>query len=578
MLYTLVVWTILIFVCPAIGIAVLNWLKADCFDRRSDRLMIAVWLGTIAPSISLLAVSLVVPLSPLVGGTVAIALVALSLGSRQARREIFSFRVLLSPKLITGFLAIEIIVAALTTQQINWFDTGLYHLGSIQWLSQFGAVPGLALIHSRFGFTSSWFAFSAPLTPQFLGDRVGAITNGFVFLIYVFHFLICLQRGITKNLRLSDWFFIFFSSVIICAYTLSAFLNESILVSFSPDVPITLLIGVTAWSILLISNYYQSLLIENNTSHLDAYLIPLILSVGAVSIKLSAIPLLAIGFLFYVFGKKLAIKRVFVGVILVAIALLPNALFSITTSGCPLYPSQFMCVDLPWSVPEQTIVQETSKITGLDMPSGSDNFLLEAFQKRFTWIKSSIKLQIMLLLFVTSLILSIWMLITSRSSNPPKMRGQNWIIALGILGTSFIYTKIPLLRFALGYLIAIPALFLAKYYLVRGEKNFLLSHFFKIIELTRVKQFARLGAIGLAVVSLAIAGGQSRLVFPSKLPSFDLIYAKINDVEYTYPANWTNKCWITKLPCSEVGIKNDIKLRNPAKGIGAGFILNEPKK
>jgi hypothetical protein len=575
MLYTLVVWTILIFVCPAIGIAVLNWLKADCFDRRGDRFITAVWLGMLALSLSLLAVSLVVPLSPLVGAAIAIALVALSLGSRQARSEIFNFRSLLCAKLITGFLAVEIIVAALTTQQINWFDTGLYHLGSIQWLSQFGAVPGVALIHSRFGFTSSWFAFSAPLTPQFLGDRIGAITNGFAFLITVFHFLICLSRSFTKSLRLSDWFVIFFASVIICAYTLSAFLDESILISFSPDVPITLLIGITAWTILVISNYRQSPLAEENTSYLDAYLIPLILSIGAVSIKLSALPLLAIGFLFYIFGKKFAIERVFLGVTLIAILLLPNALFSITTSGCPLYPSKFMCVDLPWSVSEQIIVNETSKITGLDVPSGDKNYLFIALQKRFAWFKSSIKLQAMLLLLVTSLILSIQIL---RTSNNSRTSEQNWIIALGILGIAFVYIKIPLLRFAFGYLVVIPSLFLARYGFVRGEKNFLLSRLFKLIEFARVKQFARLGAIGLAVVSLAIAGGQSRLVLPSKLPSFGLISARVNDVDYTYPANWTNKCWITKLPCSEVGIKNNIKLRDPAKGIEAGFILIEPKK
>ena len=32
------------------------------------------------------------------------------------------------------------------TQEITWVDTKLYHLGAIRWLSDYGIVPGIALI------------------------------------------------------------------------------------------------------------------------------------------------------------------------------------------------------------------------------------------------------------------------------------------------------------------------------------------------------------------------------------------------------------------------------------------------
>lgn len=71
----------------------------------------------------------------------------------------------------------EVVIANLTTQRVTWYDVGLYHFGSIRWLAEHGAVPGLALINSKFGFTSSWFALAAPFNPEIFGSRVSAVTK-----------------------------------------------------------------------------------------------------------------------------------------------------------------------------------------------------------------------------------------------------------------------------------------------------------------------------------------------------------------------------------------------------------------
>ena len=47
MLYFLIVWTILAFVCFSIGIALLHGLKASCFEDKGDRFFVSVWLGLI---------------------------------------------------------------------------------------------------------------------------------------------------------------------------------------------------------------------------------------------------------------------------------------------------------------------------------------------------------------------------------------------------------------------------------------------------------------------------------------------------------------------------------------------------
>lgn len=41
------------------------------------------------------------------------------------------------------------------------YDTGLYHAQSIRWIEEYGVVPGLANLHSRFGYNSAAFALCA---------------------------------------------------------------------------------------------------------------------------------------------------------------------------------------------------------------------------------------------------------------------------------------------------------------------------------------------------------------------------------------------------------------------------------
>lgn len=569
MLYFIIVWIIIISICYLLGTLILNQLKANCFERKGDRFIIAVWLGIVVSCLLLLTISLVLPLSPLVGVTVATILVLLSLCSPQIRTEIIAFRLLLSSRKMIGFLTVTVAVAALTSQQIVWFDTGLYHLGSIRWLSQFGAVPGIALIHTKFGFTSSWFTFAAPLIPEFIGDKIGAITNGFVFLIAIFHFLICLSRISTKHIDLADWFSISFFGIIISVYVITILTGSPILISFSNDVPVTFLIGVVAWSILIISSHRQLLTVKSNTNHLNIYLIPLILSLGAVSIKLTAIPALLVSLLLYFSIKPFQIQRILWGSIIVILLLLPNTTFGIITSGCPFYPSRVMCLDLPWSVTEQKITEETEAITGIDNSNSKENRILLAAQNRFKWLKNSRKLQILSLLLIGSLIF------TSRILWKLNNVGEIWLITLAILGMSFIIVTSPLLRFGISYFIIVPCLWLARFYLSKKQKTQQILGLLQRSKLSQNTRLLSLGLLGLLLIIFSQVIISDRLFFPAKLPTAQLIRSRVNDIEYTYPANWAVRCWNAELPCAAVPINKYVQLRDPLWGIGAGFVLKK---
>ncbi|MEQ9482406.1 hypothetical protein [Coleofasciculus sp. F4-SAH-05] len=129
MLYFIITWLFLIGVCFSIGTAIVNGLQADRIDRRGDRFIAAVWLGIVVLCVSMLATSLILPLSSAVGFALVVGLVALSLLSQSTRRELATLRSIFSPSFMVGFITLELIIAAFTSQKIVWFDTGLYHFG-----------------------------------------------------------------------------------------------------------------------------------------------------------------------------------------------------------------------------------------------------------------------------------------------------------------------------------------------------------------------------------------------------------------------------------------------------------------
>lgn len=571
MFYFIGAWTFLIIACCLIGTALLNVLKADSFERVGDRLIAAVWLGVVVLSISLLATSLVLPLSPLVGAVITVSISSLSLVSQRTRTEIIALWSVLSADLILGFFALELGIAALTTRQVTWMDTGLYHYGAIRWLSEFGAVPGIALLFSNLGFTSSWFALAAPLNAEIFDSRVSAVTNGFAFLIAVLHFLICLAHIFTTKAQLSDWLIVI-SSFIILPIVVVSNLISLILVSPSPDLPVIFLIEVVAWAILIVSQPIALSLHKVEVAILDARTIPLVLSAGAVTMKLFALPLLFISGLFYIFGRGLSVRRFLMGSAIIILLLSPMLIFGIITSGCPLYPSSFLCLDLPWSVTAQTaktVAEGTHGwATWYGSPPKSANFALWLL---WQWFSSANLNKVMALLILISTFSAIYILRTFMTS---RIRGQLWLISLGLLGITFIMFTAPFFRFGLGYLILLPALPIAMYC---KEKlgNILPALTYKFIYSYQFRKSCKAmltGSLFLAALIIVISINndiQFQLLLPPQLPHVKLVQKKVNDISYFSPKN--DLCWAAELPCA-FEVQEDIELRDPARGIKAGFV------
>lgn len=450
-------------------------------------------------------------------------------------------------------------IAVFTTQQIIWMDTGLYHLGSIHWMAEFGSVKGVALINSKFGFTSSWFAFSAPLILDWKNGKISAISNGFLMLVIFLHLLIIFSKLRNKKLTIGDVFISIFMGLIMIVYIFDN-VNGNSLVSFSHDIPISLLIGITTWSMLII-NYHSY--IPSKQFKFNSHLIPLILGIGALSIKLTAIPFLATILLFYFWQNRPNFKHFLIIIFLTFILLLPNALFAIRTSGCPLYPSTKMCLNLPWKVKAETIKKENINITGIEEEKEKSNLVINFLNKRWNWFKSSFKIQATVFIYFLSIILGI-LIIKQKDIELKSL--QNWLIFLSLFGGTFVMIIIPLIRFGIGYFLLSISLFMANICLKIDLFNSSIGRKFN--------QFSQESLIIILTATLLMIGGknmENRLFFPAKLPELPLISAENNDVKYSYPADFELMCWGANLPCAALPIKDSIQLMDAQKGLKSGF-------
>ena len=59
-------------------------------------------------------------------------------------------------------------------------DTESYHIQMIKWVQEYGTVPGIANLHLRYGFNSSWFTAIGLLSPAFPAINTYVVLNGLI--------------------------------------------------------------------------------------------------------------------------------------------------------------------------------------------------------------------------------------------------------------------------------------------------------------------------------------------------------------------------------------------------------------
>ncbi len=548
MLALVISWLLLGLVCLCLGTAVLNLLKLDAVKSISDRFFIAQWVGLIITADIYLFVSLFSPLMPIVSISIALIIVILSLMPKTNRQELSQLIQQLTPKQVFGIFCLILFTAIFNPRDVFWYDTGLYHYQVTQWLAKTGAVDGLAQVHSRFGFTSSWFALSAVFDHGLLETRIGSLVNGFLDLLIISHFLATIKQLITGNSKVISEYFIIIAYLVVFI-TPS---QEALDLSLSPDFPVMVLTVFMGWLLLAFSE----------AELVDIGLLLIILSAGAIAIKLSAIPLLIISFIYILTHQQQRIRQLILSSILSLTLILPSILYAVKVSGCPLFPSGFLCLDLPWAYTSESanqislVIRDFARWTGAT-PAGANWW--DWLPK---WIEREMQATIQILLSLLTCLL-----LLQRKQN---ISGQIFIFLLGFVGITFMMVQAPVWRFGLGYLTVIPALGIA---LLLSKIHHKIVDFSQ--RLKSLSQYLTSPLIWIALLivwSVIFSQRAINWLVPPPLKQPEVLLTKeIDGIKYTMPPKNDDRCWSAVIPCTPEDLENRVKLLRPEMGIAGGF-------
>lgn len=222
-------------------------------------------------------------------------------------------------------------------------DTESYHLQNILWIREYGTVPGLANLHTRFGFNSVWFHTIAALVPS-TENNFYTTPNTLLSILLMSHLLITPSndemKGKSRREKITPYILTGLS-VFACWYYWRGNIQST-----NYDYYFT-----SAMAIVLIPQYKNG--INNPTTKQWGLLLPPIL----FCIRPLYAPVLLITlWLLYTLLQKNNYKA-FALYSLFSILIIFSFLYrNYILSGHPLYPSELLSFWHPkWMVPEQRV-------------------------------------------------------------------------------------------------------------------------------------------------------------------------------------------------------------------------------
>lgn len=430
-----------------------------------------------------------------------------------------------------------VIILMLNSGPLIMDDTESYHIQMVQWIEQYGSVPGIANLHERFGFNSSWFSSIA-----------------------VFHFSFKKINNFTAlNGTLSLWFCTYFISLAFNRYKSNAAVCFAAL--------FTLILSFASWPIIrgnaATTNYdYISMLIVVVLC-IETYLYAskeqdfnfssewLIWPVYLFTVRIINFPLLLISIFAAVYLlRNNRWQRFIVFSFISALLVFPFITRNIIVSGYPFYPSPFMdYFNVDWKTPPEVLNNLLHFIKYYNRVSdGVLGIETTASMDGLTWIPSWFRYMAVYnhIIFIPG-IAGIIMMCIAAFKNAKRFFIPNQVIVLSILVWLLCWFFIaPDPRFVHGCLVAgIFFLFIFIYYKMReGMRH-------KIIKTAAITLLVSI----LPYVFYKGIRNDSLVnwLIPVALPQPDVKTEQIGGVLIRIPekinGNWNPRCYGTPLPC-----------------------------
>jgi hypothetical protein len=330
-----------------------------------DEIKFAVWgfLGLAGISSVAMAANFFIPVS---SGTSAICLLIGVSSSILNRQKLFAWIGLNESAVLAALL---FYISLIPMGPVSCFDTHLYHLQSIKWIHQNPLPLGLANLHGRFGFNSSWFSLASVVElPALLIHSPHFLCNSLAMFFYGSAVFLAARRCFSEDISLSTLFLAL--TALPWATKTSECMNSP-----SPDLPVMF---VTFLIIYLILDYLEN---ESNAILLK---VAAVLSAFALTIKMSAAPLFPLVMILLVVqsfrrgpvpdpktsgdSRPRRFRPVSFSSATALIICLVLGLWiarGICLSGCIAYPAKIGCFSqLKWTVPEYRIAEENDWVRG----------------------------------------------------------------------------------------------------------------------------------------------------------------------------------------------------------------------
>ncbi len=446
MLSLLIVWSVLGGFTLVLGAAALRFFRVEAGNSaggEENHLFRALWTGLLLLAWLLLVWSLFAPITPITG-------LALTLGCGMAlllwaelRRDCLRLlrRGYRSGGLMTPLLALGAALAV--AQPMSNRDALAYHLDLIQIMSRVGLVPGLGLIHDRFGFVSSWFAIPALFNHGPLSGRVGVVANGYAFFLMLAHLRMAATRVLRGRGDPADWFV---SAALSVGVLFPVYLGFP--VGSTADFAVLLYILIVAWTALTV---YSPGAVPPSGFR-DPRLLPLFMGALLFSVKLSAIPVPAVAGVLYLISCRFRLRAFVTGGTFTAL-LIPWFSASIVVTGFLMYPGPWR-LNLPWTMGHHQALEIThwGQPGRLAAPSPSLDWLRR-------WLSLDVTHQIGFAYFLAGVVFLLCVLLRHRRRLPDLAP----LLLTGIFGVAFMWARAPSVRFGWGYLVILPCAFFPLY-------------------------------------------------------------------------------------------------------------------
>jgi len=463
------------------------------------------------------------------------------------------------PQVIGFFLLLTCmgLILVQATQTPTNSDTGIYHAQSIHWIESYPAVPGLANLHERLGYDSSWLLINAVFSFSYLGIRSFHLMSGFLFLMLIIFFYQGIHQLLGGKYTLSNFVRLgFFLSVFI-------FLFDQIS-SPGTDAPATLLL----WYLLV-----QSLTLicdKQLQSNSSTAFILLLISVFCITEKLSTLPILLLPLFWLIYNLiKKEFKLVGWSIISACLIVFPFFIRNIIQTGYPVFPG--FPIDLfhfDWSVSVERVKEESAVIHWFATLSSIplEDFMKMSFRDiSINWFANQLPRHKAIVLFIPAGLIFNLLLLVLKNWREFVLKNLSCLLIylVFLVGDIFWFVSAPSFRFGYGFLLGSVFLMLLPI-VVFGFNQFQKTQ----------KIFNWLLLIGILIISaysfrssVHFKDLSTTILLPEDYPQWSSEPCQFKNFHILCQAGY-DSCWYQPFPCA---IRGNLELEMRGTSFKDGF-------